>query len=104
MQISYSGVAMPKRKHDFTYSPGILAKKMGVHTQTVKRHLKKTGLIKQCYQDDNNWLRIPQSVALKFVSAEILAVPLQCRQRNVQKRDSVIFRMCQTLVISVLVQ
>ncbi len=30
--------------------------------------------------------------------------PTQCRQRNVQKRDSVIFRMCQTLVISALVQ
>ncbi len=42
------GVAMLRRKDDFTYSPRILAKKMGVSKETVKRHLKKTGLIKQC--------------------------------------------------------
>ena len=39
---------MLRRKDDFTYSPGILAKKMGIHSQTLKNHLKKTGLIKQC--------------------------------------------------------
>ena len=76
-EIRYSGVAMPRRKDDFTYSPRILAKKMGVHVSTVKSHLKKTGLIKQCYLDDNGWWRIPQSVALKFVSAETLALPLK---------------------------
>ncbi len=29
-KIRYSGVAMPRRKDDFSYSPGVLAKKMGV--------------------------------------------------------------------------
>ncbi len=76
---------MPRRKDDFTYSPGILAKKMGVHTQTVKRHLKKTGLLRQCYRDDNGWLRIPQSVALKFVSAETLAIPLKHKRKKGRK-------------------
>ena len=34
---------MLRRKDDFSYSPRILAKKMGVHTNTVKAHLRKTG-------------------------------------------------------------
>lgn len=84
-EIRYSGVAMPRRKDDFTYSPGILAKKMGVHVSTVKKHLKDTGLIKQCYKDDNNWLRIPQSVALKFVAAETLAIPLKHKRKKGRK-------------------
>ncbi len=73
---------MLRRKDDFSYSPGILAKKMGVHTNTVKAHLRKTGLIKQCYRDDDGWLRIPQSVALKFCSAETLAIPLKHKAKK----------------------
>ncbi len=76
---------MLRRKDDFSYSPGVLAKKMGVTKMTVTRHLKKTGLIKQCYQDDNNWWRIPQSVALKFVSAETLAIPLKHKKKKGRK-------------------
>ena len=72
---------MLRRKDDFTYSPRILAKKMGVSKMTLTRHLKDTGLIKQCHQDDNGWWRIPQSVALKFCSAETLAIPLKHKKR-----------------------
>ena len=78
-------VATLRRKDDFSYSPRILAKKMGVTKMTVTRHLKKTGLIKQ-YKDDNGWWRIPQSVALKFCSAETLAIPLKHKKRSQKHR------------------
>ena len=65
---------MARHKGDFSYSPGQLGKKLGVTATTVKRYLKKTGLINQCYKDDNNWWRIPQRVAVKFISPESLAV------------------------------
>ncbi|MBC8459435.1 MAG: hypothetical protein H8D67_15710 [Deltaproteobacteria bacterium] len=77
---------MLRRKDDFTYSPGILAKKMGVNISTVKKHLKDTGLIKQCHQDDNGGWRVPQSVALKFCSAETLAIPLKHKKKKGRKK------------------
>ena len=46
------------------YSPGILAKKMGVNVATVKRHLKDTGLIKQCC---GRFRRFVDNTAIKMI-------------------------------------
>ena len=87
---------MLRRKDVFSYSPrkascdstaiGQLAKKLGVSRQTVKNYLNKTGLIKQCYLDDNGWWRIPASVAIKFVPAESLAVPQKHQKKKGRKK------------------
>lgn len=77
---------MLRRKDAFSYSPGQLAKKLGVHRQTVKNYLKQSGLEKQCYRDDNNWLRIPASVAIKFVPAESLALQLKHDKKKKKKK------------------
>ena len=73
------------RKREISYTPGRLAKKLGVSKPTVMAHLKKTGLIKDCFRDDNWWWRIPHSVALKISSAESLAVNVPRKQSRKKK-------------------
>ncbi len=77
---------MRGRKGDFSYTSGIIARKLGVSINTVKNYLKKSGLEKQCYRDENNHLRIPAHVAIKFVPAESLAIQLKHNKKNKRKK------------------
>jgi hypothetical protein len=49
-------------------------------------HLKESGLIKDCFRDDNGWWRIPHSVALRICSPESLAVKIP-RQKSKKKKS-----------------
>ncbi len=60
--------------NEITYSPGRLAKKIGVSRNTVKNHLYNSGLISQCYRSQNGYLQIPYRVAALMSSAEALAI------------------------------
>ncbi len=75
------------RKREISYTPGRLGKKLGISKPTIMAHLKQTGLIKDCFRDDNFWWRIPHSVALKICSAESLAVSVP-RQKSKKKKSS----------------
>ena len=77
---------MRGRKGDFSYTSGIIARKLGVSINTVKNYLQKSGLEKQCYRDENNHLRIPAHVAIKFVPAESLAIQLKHNKKNKRKK------------------
>ncbi len=77
---------MRRRKGDFSYSCGVISKKLGVSINTVKKYLKSSGLEKQCYRDENNFLRIPARVAIKFVPAESLAVQLKHQKKRGRKK------------------
>ena len=58
-----------------TYTPGRLAKKLGVSKTRLMNHLRKTGLINQCFLSEYGHWQIPYSVAARISSAEALAVP-----------------------------
>ena len=61
--------------NEITYSPGRLAKKIGVSRMTLMRHLHETGLIYQCYQVNNNrYWRIPYNVAAEIANPEALSL------------------------------
>ena len=75
------------RKKEISYSPGRLARRLGISKPTIMAHLKQTGLIKDCFRDDNRWWRVPHSVALKICSAESLAVKIP-RQKTTKKKSS----------------
>ena len=59
---------------EITYTPGRLAKKLGISKATLMRHLRKTGLIDQCVLTQHGHWRIPYSLAVKISSPEALTV------------------------------
>lgn len=63
-----------KAKAEISYTAGRLGQKIGVCRDTVKKKLRDTGLINDCYKDKNGWLQIPYSVAVKLASEAALAV------------------------------
>lgn len=66
--------AKDKNMDEITYSPGMLAKKYGISRRTLMRHLKETGLIKQCVRKPNGRWRIPYSIAAGIGDAGALAI------------------------------
>ena len=48
---------------EITFTPGRLAKKLGISKGTLLNHLRGTGLIEQCYVTQHGHWRIPYSLA-----------------------------------------
>jgi len=67
-----------------TYSPGKIAKKMGISRDTLLKHLKVTKLIDQCIYDDNGWIRVPYDIVMQVAGPDILQSN-QTRQQRKQK-------------------
>lgn len=61
-------------KDKITYTPGRLAKKLGVSKSKLMNHLRKTGLIDQCWLTERGYWQIPYNIAVRISSAEALAV------------------------------
>lgn len=59
---------------EITYTPGRLAKKIGVSRSTLMNHLRNSGLISQCSRTPNGYLRIPYHIAVEICSPEALAI------------------------------
>ena len=74
--------------NEITYSPGRLAKKIGVSRDTLMRHLRNTGLIYQCFQTDNRYWRIPYNVAAEIASPEALSLRQKEAPRHRPKEES----------------
>lgn len=64
-----------EKTDEITYTPGRLAKKLGISKGTLMNHLRATGLIDQCYVTRHGHWRIPYSVAVRISSAEALSIP-----------------------------
>ena len=62
-----------KKEEQISYSPGRLAKKIGVSKSTLMRHLKSSGLINECYRSHSGWWRIPYCTACRLATPEALA-------------------------------
>ena len=73
---------------EITYTPGRLAKKLGISKSKLMRHLRDTGLIEQCRLTQSGHWQIPYSVAARISSVEALSAPSptpisrQTRARN----------------------
>lgn len=70
------------------YTPGRLAKKLGVSKGKLMNHLRETGLIEQCFASKSGRWQIPYSVALRISSAETLALPTTPVTRSRRKADA----------------
>ena len=73
---------------EITYSPGRLAKKIGMSRDTLMRHLQETGLILQCFQMPNGYWRIPYRVVMEIAGPEVLAMNLLPAPRQTRKREN----------------
>ncbi len=60
--------------NEITYTPGRLAKKIGVSRRTLLRHLEASGLMSHCFRTLNGHLRIPYKNAVQICSPEALAI------------------------------
>ena len=64
---------------EITYTPGRLAKKLGISKSKLMRHLRDTGLIEQCRLTKGGHWKIPYSLAARISSVEALSVPFSRR-------------------------
>lgn len=69
------------------YTPGRLAKKLGVSKGKLMNHLRETGLIEECFASETGRWQIPYSVAVRISSAETLALPTTPVTRSRRKAD-----------------
>lgn len=69
-------------KDEITYTPGRLARKLGVSKSKLMKHLRATGLIDQCYVTQHGHWQIPYSLAAKISSVEALNTPRQTMPRT----------------------
>ena len=61
---------------EITFTPGRLARKLGISKSKLMRHLRDTGLIEQCWLTKGGHWRIPYSLAVRISSVEALSVQL----------------------------
>ncbi|MBC8462705.1 MAG: hypothetical protein H8D67_32470 [Deltaproteobacteria bacterium] len=64
------------KNKEITYSPGRLAKRLGISRMSLMNHLRAANLMPRCYQDENGWWRIPYSVAIEIAGPEALTVDM----------------------------
>lgn len=77
--------------NEITYSPGRLAKKIGVSRDTLMNHLHDTGLIHQCFQMENGYWRIPYKVVIEIAGPEVLTTtqPPVPRRKKTSPRNGI---------------
>jgi len=66
---------MSKITEEITFTPGRLAKKLGISKSKLMKHLRETGLIDQCFLTQRGHWKIPYSLAARISSVEALSLP-----------------------------
>ena len=74
---------------EITYTPGRLAKKLGISKSKLMRHLRATKLIEQCRLTQSGHWQIPYSVAVRISSAEALSLKTEGRGEKKAGGDKV---------------
>lgn len=77
-----------KGENKIAYTPGRLAKKLGVSKGKLMKHLRETGLIEECFASETGRWQIPYSVAVRISSVETLALPTTPVTRSRRKADA----------------
>ena len=79
---------MDKIALEIAYTPGRLARKIGISKSALMKHLRVTELIKQCWVTEGGHWRIPYSVAVQISSAEALTAMPRTERPGRRKRKS----------------
>ena len=77
-----------KGEYKIAYTPGRLAKKLGVSKGKLMKHLRETGLIEECFASETGRWQIPYSVAVRISSVETLALPTTPVTQSRRKADA----------------